>query len=240
MKIIITGGSSGLGKALVEACAADNNHQVLFTYCHHEQAAMTLAGRFANVRAVRLDFCDSDSVSHFVESIDAEAPDVLINNAYTGNPQGTHFHKTNPDDFARAFQYNVLPVIRITQACTAGMRKRKFGKVINIITSYVIDVPPTGFSVYTATKAYLRQLSKSISKELGRFNVTSNCVLPDYMQTDFGQVEDFQLEQMKNAHPLRQLLRPDEVAAVVCQLLNATQQLNGVEIPINAAQHIMS
>ena len=131
-----------------------------------------------------------------------------------------------------------MPLIKISQACIAGMRKRKFGKIINIITSYVMDVPPTGFSVYTATKAYIRQLSKSMSKELGRFNITSNCILPDYMQTDFGQVEDFQLEQMKNAHPLKELLKPQEVAEVVCQLLNTTQQLNGVEIPINAAQHM--
>ena len=130
-------------------------------------------------------------------------------------------------------------MVKITQACVKGMRKRKFGKIINIITSYVIDVPPTGFSVYTATKAYLRQLSKSISKELGRFNITSNCILPDYMQTDFGKVEDFQLEQMKEAHPLKELLKPQEVAEVVCQLLKVSQQLNGAEIPINAAQHIL-
>ena len=132
-----------------------------------------------------------------------------------------------------------MPVIRITQACAQGMRKRKFGKIINIITSYVMDVPPTGFSVYTATKAYIRQLSKSWSKELGRFNITSNCILPDYMQTDFGKVEDFQLEQMKEAHPLKTLLQPEEVAGIIVSLLGASQQFNGVEIPINAAQHMM-
>lgn len=239
MNIIITGGSSGLGKALVEACAKNAENQVLFTYCHHEHEAKVLAGRFTNVHAIQLDFQDEDSVTRFVERISNEEADVLINNAYTGIPQGTHFHKTNPEDFNRAFQWNIMPVIRITQACIGGMRKRRFGKIINIITSYVIDVPPTGFSVYTATKAYIRQLSKSISKEFGRFNITSNCILPDYMQTDFGKIEEFQLEQMKNSHPLKQLLKPEEVAAVVCELLKASQQLNGVEIPINAAQHIM-
>ena len=59
------------------------------------------------------------------------------------------------------------------------------------------------------------------------------------MQTDFGKVEDFQLEQMKEAHPLKELLKPQEVAEVVCQLLKVSQQLNGAEIPINAAQHIL-
>ena len=239
MNIIITGGSSGLGKALVEACAASAEHQVLFTYCRHEDEAQALAGKYANVRAVQVDFTDEASVGLFVQRLADEQVDVLINNAYAGTAQGVHFHKTAPDDFSKAFHDNVMPVIRITQACAQGMRKRKFGKIINIITSYVMDVPPTGFSVYTATKAYIRQLSKSWSKELGRFNITSNCILPDYMQTDLGKVEDFQLEQMKEAHPLKKLLQPEEVAGIIVSLLGASQQFNGVEIPINAAQHMM-
>lgn len=239
MNIIITGGSSGLGKALVEACAASAEHQVLFTYCRHEDEAQALADKYANIRAVQVDFTDEASVGLFVQRLADEQVDVLINNAYAGTAQGVHFHKTAPDDFSKAFHDNVMPVIRITQACAQGMRKRKFGKIINIITSYVMDVPPTGFSVYTATKAYIRQLSKSWSKELGRFNITSNCILPDYMQTDFGKVEDFQLEQMKEAHPLKTLLQPEEVAGIIVSLLGASQQFNGVEIPINAAQHMM-
>lgn len=239
MKIFITGGSSGLGKALVETCAANTDDQIIFTYCRHEDEALALAGRFDNVRAVKADFCDPQSIDALAGSLEDETIDVLINNAYAGSAQGVHFHKTAPEDFEKAFRCNVMPVIRITQACVKGMRKRKFGKIVNIITSYVMDVPPTGFSVYTATKAYIRQLSKSWSKELGRFNITSNCILPDYMLTDFGQVEDFQLEQMREAHPLKELLKPQEVAEVTAQLIRATQQLNGVEIPINAAQHFI-
>ena len=239
MNIIITGGSSGLGRALVEACAASGMNQVLFTYCRHEDEALKLAGRFTNVTAAQVDFTDEASVARFAEMIADRPTDVLINNAYAGSPQGVHFHKTTPEDYAKAFKMNVLPVIRITQACVAGMRKRKFGKILNIITSSVIDVPPIGYSVYAATKAYIRQLSKSWSKELGRFNITSNCILPDYMQTDFGQLEEFQLEQMRNAHPLKELLKPEDVAEVVCHLIQSTQQLNGVEIPINAAQHML-
>ncbi len=239
MTILITGGSRGLGRALVETLATDSVNQILFTYCHHKEEAQALTDRFQNVRATQVDFCNEESVSAFAEGLEAEPIDVLINNAYAGNPQGTHFYKSNPEEFSKAFQTNIIPFICITQACLKGMRKRKFGKIVNIITSYVIDVPPTGFSVYTATKAYIRQLSKSISKELGRFNITSNCILPDYMQTDFGQVEDFQLDQMKDSHPLKELLKPQDVAEFVASLLKASQQLNGVEIPINAAQHII-
>ena len=112
-------------------------------------------------------------------------------------------------------------------------------EIINIITSSVIDVPPTGYAVYAATKAYIRQLSKSWSKEMARFNITSNCILPDYMQTTFEPMEDFQLEQMRNVHPLKELLKPEEVAEVVYRMIQMTQQVNGVEIPINAGQHMI-
>lgn len=241
MNILVTGGNSGLGRATVEALSAAG-HRVWFSYlpverCEKEAAEMVKAD--SGLTALPLDFCREESVDGFCSRIKEMDIDVLVNSAYAGKAQGIHFYKTPAEDYLTAFQHNVVPTIRITQACVEGMRRRRFGKIINIITSYVMDTPPTGFSVYTATKAYLRQISKSISKELGRFNITSNCLLPEYMNTDFGKVEEFQLEQMVAAHPLKKLLEPKEVAQVIVHLVDSSQQLNGVEIPINAAQHIM-
>ncbi len=241
MNILITGGNSGLGKATVEQLAKEGHH-IYFTYLPTEQYtedANKMVNESANLTAIPLDFCDSDNVEAFCEHIKMLDIDVLVNSAYAGKAQGNHFHKTPADDFLTAFQNNTIPTIKITQACLTVMRKRKFGKAINFITSYVIDTPPAGFSEYTATKAYLRQISKSISKEYARQNITSNCLLPEYMNTYFGKVADFQLEQMTAAHPLKRLLTPDEVAQVIVSLVNSSQHLNGVEIPINAAQHIM-
>lgn len=241
MNILVTGGNSGLGRATVEQLAKEG-HKLYFSYlpseqCTHEAEEMIQADE--SFTAIPLNFCDKESLDSFCTQVRALEIDVLVNSAYAGKAQGNHFYKTASEDFMVAFQNNVIPTIRITQACLEGMRKRRFGKIINIITSYVLDTPPTGFSVYTATKAYMRQISKSISKEMGRFNITSNCLLPEYMNTNFGKVEDFQLEQMIAAHPLKQLLKPREVAQIIVHLVNSSQQLNGVEIPINAAQHIM-
>lgn len=241
MNILITGGNSGLGKATVELLAKEG-HNVFFSYLPIEQCTLEaneLIKADSNLTAIPLDFCEKESVDSFCEHIKTLNIDVLVNSAYAGKALGTHFHKTPADDFLMAFQNNIIPTIRITQACLEGMRKRRYGKIINIITSYVIDTPPTGMAIYTATKAYLRQISRSISKEFARFNITSNCLLPEYMNTNFGKVEDFQLEQMIAAHPLKQLLRPEEVAQIIGHIVNSSQQLNGVEIPINAAQHIM-
>ena len=241
MNVLVTGGNSGLGKATVKLLAKEG-HKVYFSYLPTEQCTIEANEMLEvdkNLSALPLHFCEKESVDTFCELIKEYEIDVLVNNAYAGKALGNHFHKTPADDFLNAFQNNVIPTIRITQTCLEGMKKRKFGKIINIITSYVIDTPPTGMAIYTATKAYLRQISHSISKEFARFNITSNCLLPEYMNTNFGKVEDFQLEQMTASHPLKQLLKPEEVAQIIGHIVNSSQQLNGVDIPINAAQHIM-
>lgn len=239
MNILITGGTSGLGRAIIDELASQADNDIFFTYCHNAELAREIEARYPSSRGLKADFTDADSIHELSCQLSEETVDVLIHNAYSGDPVGTHFHKTAPDNFRTAFEHNIMPFIEITQACLPGMRKRRFGKIITILTSYLIDVPPTGFSVYTATKAYLRQLSKSICREYGRYNVVSNCLLPEFMPTGFGHVEDFQLDQLKAAHPLKHLLQPKEVAEIVVSLIRSSQQLNGVEIPINAAQHIM-
>ena len=239
MNILVTGGSSGLGRAIVEKLSESHENVVLFTYCCNQESANSLLEKYPNDRAFQVDFCNEDSIGKFVKDLEAMQVDVLVNNAYAGTAQGARVHQTDISEYTTAFKNNVIPLINVTQTCIKGMRKRKFGKIINIITSSVIDTPPIGYSVYASTKAYIRQFSKSISKEYASFNITSNCVLPDYMATDFSILDEYQLGKMMETHPLKKLLTPEEVASIVVYMLNASQQLNGVEIPINAGQHIV-
>lgn len=237
MNILVTGGSSGLGRAIVEKCAGHGNN-VYFTYNSKQNAADELMSDYPDVHAIQANFHDPNSVRRLVAQIPTLDVDVLVNNAYAGTPQGTYFHKTPIEDFEQSFQINLLPVIRITQACISVFRAKKFGKIINVLTSYLLDLPPMGFAVYTADKAYLQQLSHCWCKENAKFNITSNCVMPEYMQTTFATVDERIVEQMEQAHPLKRLLQPAEVADVIVSVMNASQQLNGVAIPINAARHI--
>ena len=238
MNILITGGSSGLGRALVEKCAEQGEH-ILFTYNRNVGEAQNLCLKYANVEARNVDFTSKESVKQFFEEIPDFNIDVLVNNAWVGNPNGTYFHKTNPNDFFTSFTNNVLPLIQITQACISEFRKQKNGKIITILTSYLLNLPPLGFSVYCATKAYIEQLAKCWAKENIKFGITSNCVSPEYMYTSFAKVDERVIEQMEQVHPLKHLLQPDEVANVIYDIMNASQQLNGVNIPINAGQNIL-
>jgi NAD(P)-dependent dehydrogenase (short-subunit alcohol dehydrogenase family) len=239
MNILITGGSSGLGRCVVEMCASNSENKVYFTYGHKKEATAEIECKYTNVKGYQVDFTKDADVDLFASEVASLDIDILLNNAYAGNPQGTYFHKTDPNEYLDSFQMNIIPMIKITQACVKVMRRKMFGKIINTITSYVMDVPPMGFSMYAANKAYMLQLSKSWSKEYGRFNIASNCVLPDFMNTTFAHIEDIQLEQIISANPLKRLLQPEEVAEVIMYLMKTSQQVNGVAIPINAAQHIM-
>lgn len=239
MKILVTGGSSGLGKATVERLLQDENNYLCFTYNRHADEAIRLMDECTRVVALKCDFADETEVDSLIGQITTFGPDVLINNAYTGLPQGKHFHKTDYMEFVASFQRNLIPIIRITQACIGVFRKKKFGKIINILTAALLDVPPVGYAVYASNKAYLQQLSKSWNAEYSKYHITSNCISPGFMQTNLAlEVDERVVEKLKEAHPLHALLTPDEVADVVTALVYASQQVNGVNIPVNAAQHI--
>lgn len=239
MNILITGGSSGLGRVLVERLSRNDDSHVIFTYRSGKETADSLCASRANVEYIKCDFTQPEDIDRLIGQLPQWDIDVLINNAWVGSPNGTYFHKTAIEDFNAAFQWNVIPVVQLTQACITIFRKKKHGKIINVMTSYLLDLPPVGFSIYSATKAYIHQLSKCWCKENQRFNITCNCVMPDYMQTGFANIDERIIEQMRAAHPLRRILRPEEVAEAIVFLVQASEQVNGVSIPITAAQHIL-
>ncbi len=242
MNILITGGTSGLGKATVELLATDK-HNIWFSYLATEEfttIASEMTERLSNVFAVPVNFCDTANVDVFCEQMKTWEIDVLVNCTYVGKPQTTYFHKITPEEFLKAFQYNIIPTVKITQTAIEGMKKRRFGKIINIITEAVIGLPPMGYTLYVANKAYLMELSNVWNKEYTRYNITSNCILPAYMQTKFAEVDERILEQMQKEHPLKQLLTSKDVAQTVKFFVDAPQQVNGVKLPVNAGTLLMA
>lgn len=242
MNILITGGTSGLGKATVELLAKDE-HNIWFSYLPTEEfiaVASEMTERLRRVFAVPVNFCDEENVDAFCEKMKTWEIDVLVNCTYVGKPQTTYFHKIAPEEFLKAFQHNIIPTVKITQMAIEGMKKRRFGKIINIITEAVVGLPPMGYTLYVANKAYLMELSNVWNKEYTRYNITSNCILPAYMQTNFAVVDERILEQMQKEHPLKQLLTPEDVAQTVKFFVNAPQHVNGVKLPVNAGTSLMT
>lgn len=239
MNVIVTGGSSGLGKAIVEQISfiSDSVH---FTYRSHEDEAKKIEHENSKVHAIYCDFENEKSIEEFIGAIDEIKPDVLINNAYGGYTMGDYFYRTPIDDFEKAFRCNVLPLIRITQSAIKIFRKKRSGKIITILSSAIVGTPPMGYSVYAATKAYIAQLAKQWSKEYIQYGITSNAVSPDFMLTELTkQTNEMVVEQLLEQSPLKTILTVDEVAEIVVKLADSSNYINGVNIPINAGSNIL-
>ena len=239
MNILITGGSSGLGRAITEQLAATPDHKVYFTYNSATEAAEEIETRLHNTSAIHCNFQSEASVQSLLERITELDIDVLINNAHAKYNQ-QHFYKIASSEFTGDFILNVLPTLLITQKAFALFRKKKFGKIINIISSAVVNKPPAGMSLYTAQKAYLLSMSKSWATEGIRFNITSNSISPAFMATRMTEDYDERtVEQIIENHPLKQLLQPKDIAEAVDFLVNATQHINGTHLVINAGADVL-
>ena len=233
MKILITGGASGLGKSLTETLAKAG-HSIIITYCNSKAAAKHLEQKWS-VQAIQCDFTVPNSIQNLVDQLADLSIDVLINNALT-NLQKQYFHKTASEQFLKSFQTDIVPTLLITQAAIKVFRKKKNGKIITILSSSIIGNPPIGWSNYSANKAYLLAMSKSWAVENAKYNIVSNCISPAFMLTPLNKEEDDRIiENMVKAHPLKQLLKVEEVAESVAFLVTATQQINGINMVINSA-----
>lgn len=235
MNILVTGGASGLGGAITKILAKDSNNKVYFTFTNSEENAKKIESDFSNAYSIKCDFKDSESLKSLTDKIEQFDLDVLINNAYVGNAINTYFYKIPIENFEDDFKQNVIPTILITQSAIANFRKKKKGKIITTLTSFLLNSPPIGSSSYVANKAYIASLVKSWANENAKFNITSNSVSPSFMQTKLtSEVDERIIEQMIANHPLKKLLTVEDVAETVLFLTSASSQINGVDILLNA------
>lgn len=239
MNILVTGGASGLGKSITEILLSNKNHTVYFTFCGSKENAAIISSKFPNSKAIKCDFNDLETVNSLCEIIPTLKLDVLINNAYSGNFITKHFNKIPADVFNSDFNKNIIPTVFITQSAISYFKKMKSGKIITILTSALVNKPPSGASSYVANKAYLQSLVKSWAVENKKFNITSNSVSPSLMLTKLtSDIDERIIDQIIDNHPLKKILETSEVAETVAFLVNSSKQINGIDLVINSAESI--
>jgi len=239
MNFLVTGGGSGLGESLVRRLAAEATNKVYFTYFNSEQNASQLCTELKNVEAIKCDYSHYESVSQVGEAIPGMDIDVLVNNALPGM-RVEHFHKTDIRGVEKSFTANIVPVLLITQEAIKFFRKKKFGRIITILSSYVVNSPPIGLSDYVAGKAYLLSMSKSWAAENQKFNITANTISPSMMLTRLvDNIDERQIEEVENSSPGKTLLTTNEVAEAVSYFAKGSGHINGINFVINAAANVI-
>ena len=206
---LVTGGSRGIGAACARALAA-GGHRVTIQYLVSEAASQALAAEIGG-SAVRADVTDAGQVRQMFDT--AGPVDILVCSA--GISLIKLFTETTEEEWRRLLDTNLGGVINCCQAAIPYMVRRKYGRIIIISSVWGV----TGASceaAYSASKAALIGLTKSLAKELGPSGITVNCAAPGVVDTDMnrGLTPDVR-EELIGSTPLRRIGTPEDVAALV-------------------------
>ncbi len=207
--VVITGGSRGIGAALVRRFSAGGD-RVFFLYASSIDAARFLEAETGAV-AIRCDVSDETQVHEAFAQI--PRVDVLINNA--GIADYNPINWVEPDRFRRIMDVNVTGTYLCIRAVLPSMVDRKDGIILNMASMWGL----TGASceaAYAASKAAVIGLTKSLAKELGPSGIRVNALAPGVIQTDMlNSLSPEDIEALRLETPLEKLGRPEDVAAAM-------------------------
>ncbi len=233
--ILITGGSKGLGSEFVEKLSLYENHAVYFTYSNSLPELETNP----NVTSILCDQKNDAEIVNCVARILSERGkiDVLVNNACS-NFKPCDFLESDWSMFQNIMDVNVKGAYLFTKEVSRAMKQQGYGRIINILSSYIINVPPEKLSFYVTAKYALAGLSKAAAIELCRHGITVNMISPGLMAT---QLTDYlparYLEAYRQKHPMKRMTTTEDVAAVLEFLISdGARFLNGVNIPVNGGE----
>ena len=210
MKVLITGGSRGIGAACVEKFSS-NGHTVAFIYRSNHEAARELAKR-CNALAICADVSVPEearrAVSVAVESLDGI--DVLINNV--GIAQIKMFCDITDEDLANMLNTNLSSAFYVSRAALPSMVSQKWGRIINVGSMWG-KVGSSCEVHYSASKAGIRGMTMALAKELGPSNITVNAIEPGVIATDMNASLDEQtMRELCEQTPLCRIGDPMDVA----------------------------
>jgi 3-oxoacyl-[acyl-carrier protein] reductase len=215
---IVTGGSRGIGAAIVRRLAKDGLHVVAIARNLDKLNEVAKSAEGASIEPLACDIADSKALAAAIEGV-AERHgrlDVLVNNA--GITKDGLLLRMDDEDFDSVINTNLKSAFVAIRTAARPMMRIKGpigGRIINI--SSVSGVAGNaGQANYAASKAGLIGLSKSVAKELSGKNITCNVVAPGFITTDMTDVLPDQIKDTVKTHiPLKRFGNPDEIAGVV-------------------------
>lgn len=209
--VLITGGSRGIGKAMVYKFAR-NGYQVLLNYNHSDEAAKQIANELHSVKIFQADISDRNAVEDMYQYAKTTLGDIdiLINNA--GIAHYGLFQDVSLEDWNRIIGVNLTGIFHCTQLFLPDMIHKKTGKIINI--SSVCGITGSANEViYSTSKAGVIGMTKSLAKELGPSNINVNCIAPGSIMTDM--ISNLSMEEFKQLSeeiPLGRIGSTEDVA----------------------------
>lgn len=246
-KALVGGSTKGIGKAIAYALASAGAEVCLMA--RNEEKLQEIVADLPSEQGQKHDYflVNFSDFNAFKESINAffstNSIDILINNTQ-GPSAGTALEKTS-DDYQNAFDLLFKAAVFTTEKALEGMRKKKWGRVINV-ASITVREPLSHLVLSNSIRAALTTWGKSLSAEVAAENITVNSILTGYFDTErLSELIAFKAEQakttsahiqenMENEVPMKRLGKPEEYGYLVCFLASdKASYITGTLIPID-------
>ena len=214
---LVTGGSRGIGRATCIELAR-MGYNILINYLSNFEAASETARQVNAIGQVaeclKFDISDEEQVDSVLNGWIDENPDnvieVLVNNA--GLRRDNLFVWINKKEWNSVFHTNVDGFYHVSRRVLRPMIKQRFGRIVNVVSMAGIG-GPQGQTHYAASKAAIIAATKSLSKEVGKRNVTVNSVAPGFIRTEM--IADVDEESRAKIIPVKRFGKPEEVASLI-------------------------
>lgn len=239
---LVTGASRGIGAAIADGLAAAG--ATVIGTATSEAGAAAIAERLQAVssaehRGVVLQLDDLENAEAALKALIAETgtPSIVVNNA--GITRDNLAMRMNLDDWDAVLNTNLKGSFSVIKSCLRGMMKARYGRVINI-GSVVGSSGNPGQANYSASKAGVLGMTRSLAQELGSRGITVNAVAPGFIATDMTDaLTDEQRDKMATDIPLARLGEPADIAHAVCFLASdAAGYITGETLHVNGGMYM--
>jgi len=239
---LVTGSSRGIGKAIAVELARAGAF-VFINYVRNEKAAREtleiVEGYGGRGSLLRFNVSDFDAVQDAIRNITEEKGriDILVNNA--GITLDGIFVRTKPEEWDNVIDINLKGVFNCCRTAVRYMMKQRWGRIVNI-TSVVAISGNAGQACYSASKAGIVGLTKSLARELGSRNICINAVAPGFIETDMTvSIGENNRGKVIDQIPLGRTGTPGDVAGVVAFLVSGkADYITGQVIQINGGLYM--
>ena len=236
--IIITGASGGIGNSIVQKLY-ENGANILASGTKIEKLEK-LKIKFQNIKVLKFDISENDKIDNFVENCISELGgnlDCIVNNA--GITKDNLAIRMNLDEWTKVIEVNLTSTFLLSKFAIKKMLKNKSGKVINI-TSVVGHTGNFGQANYTASKAGIVAMSKSLALEYAKKNININCVSPGFIKTNMTEKIDEKFKEMIISKiPSARLGEPEDIANAVLFLASKqSNYINGETLHVNGGSYM--
>ena len=237
-KIIITGATGGIGNSIVKRLS-DAGAKILATGTRIEKLE-ELKSKFNNIDILKFDISKGEEIEEFIENATKQLGgglDCLINNA--GITQDNLAIRMNIDEWKKVIDVNLTSTFLLSKFAVKKMLKNKYGKIINI-ASVVGHTGNLGQVNYTASKAGIVAMSKSLAIEYAKKNININCISPGFIKTEMtDKIEEKFKETIISKIPSSRLGEPEDVAnAVLFLASDQSNYINGETIHVNGGMYM--